>query len=241
MPAGPFSFLPLRNPLDPTLADRLTALTRPGWARTVAVRRAIAAGLVGVAAVSAVTGGASDDRTRTVVAARDLRPGQTLTVDDVTVVERDASQLPSGALTDPAEALGHTLAGPVPAGEVLVGVRMLGPRLAAATTGDSAARVVPVRLADPGVGDLLREGDLVDVLTVAEASAPSAPEVRVLATGGDGRAGSGNGRDEQPRREGGAARAAARAGDSRGRGLTRQRTDGDLALSGTVTLHWAGQ
>ncbi|MBP2210399.1 Flp pilus assembly protein CpaB [Rhodococcus ruber] len=183
MPAGPFSFLPLRNPLDPTLADRLTALTRPGWARTVAVRRAIAAGLVGVAAVSAVTGGASDDRTRTVVAARDLRPGQTLTVDDVTVVERDASQLPSGALTDPAEALGHTLAGPVPAGEVLVGVRMLGPRLAAATTGDSAARVVPVRLADPGVGDLLREGDLVDVLTVADASAPSAPEVRVLATG----------------------------------------------------------
>ncbi|AWG98108.1 RcpC/CpaB family pilus assembly protein [Rhodococcus ruber] len=183
MPAGPFSFLPLRNPLDPTLADRLTALTRPGWARTVAVRRAIAAGLVGVAAVSAVTGGASDDRTRTVVAARDLRPGQTLTVDDVTVVERDASQLPSGALTDPAEALGHTLAGPVPAGEALVGVRMLGPRLAAATTGDSAARVVPVRLADPGVGDLLREGDLVDVLTVAEASAPSAPEVRVLATG----------------------------------------------------------
>ncbi|MCZ1070670.1 RcpC/CpaB family pilus assembly protein [Rhodococcus sp. A5(2022)] len=183
MPAGPFSFLPLRNPLDPTLADRLTALTRPGWARTVAVRRAIAAGLVGVAAVSAVTGGASDDRTRTVVAARDLRPGRTLSVDDVTVVERDASQLPSGALTDPAEALGHTLAGPVPSGEVLVGVRMLGPRLAAATTGDSAARVVPVRLADPGVGDLLREGDLVDVLTVADASAPSAPEVRVLATG----------------------------------------------------------
>ncbi|MGW3482255.1 RcpC/CpaB family pilus assembly protein [Rhodococcus indonesiensis] len=183
MPAGPFSFPPLRNPLDPTLADRLTALTRPGWARSVAVRRAIAAGLVGVAAVSAVTGGASDDRTRTVVAARDLRPGQTLTADDVTVTERDASQLPSGALTEPAEALGHTLAGPVPAGEVLVGVRMLGPRLAAATTGDSAARVVPVRLADPGVGDLLREGDLVDVLTVAGASAPSAPEVRVLATG----------------------------------------------------------
>ncbi|MGZ9883549.1 RcpC/CpaB family pilus assembly protein [Rhodococcus ruber] len=183
MPAGPFSFPHLRNPLDPTLTDRLTALTRPGWARTVAVRRAIAAGLVGVAAVSAVTGGASDDRTRTVVAARDLRPGQTLTVDDVIVIERDASQLPSGALTDPAEALGHTLAGPVPSGEVLVGVRMLGPRLAAATTGDSAARVVPVRLADPGVGDLLREGDLVDVLTVADASAPSAPEVRVLATG----------------------------------------------------------
>lgn len=156
MPAGPFSFPPLRNPLDPTLADRLTALTRPGWARTVAVRRAIAAGLVGVAAVSAVTGGAADDRTRTVVAARDLRPGQTLTVDDVTVTERDASQLPSGALTDPAEALGHTLAGPVPAGEVLVGVRMLGPRLAAATTGDSAARVVPVRLADPGVGEIGR-------------------------------------------------------------------------------------
>ncbi|MDO1477530.1 RcpC/CpaB family pilus assembly protein [Rhodococcus ruber] len=183
MPAGPFSFPHLRNPLDPTLTDRLTALTRPGWARTVAVRRAIAAGLVGVAAVSAVTGGASDDRTRTVVAARDLRPGQTLTVDDVIVIERDASQLPSGALTDPAEALGHTLAGPVPSGEVLVGVRMLGPRLAAATTGDSAARIVPVRLADPGVGDLLREGDLVDVLTVADASAPSAPEVRVLATG----------------------------------------------------------
>ncbi|NGP05064.1 flagellar biosynthesis protein FlgA [Rhodococcus sp. 14C212] len=185
MPAGPFSFPPLRNPLDPTLSDRLTALTRPGWARTVAVRRAIAAGLVGVAAVSAVTGDPSGERTRTVVAARDLRPGQTLTVDDVTVVERDSSLLPSGALTDPTEAIGHTLAGPVPVGEALVGVRMLGPRLAAAATGDAAARVVPVRLADPGVGDLLREGDLVDVLTVAEAGASSdaAPEARVLATG----------------------------------------------------------
>ncbi len=103
-----------------------------------------------------------------VVAARDLAPGHTLTADDVAHVERDRSGLVAGTLHDLDDAVGHTLAGPVPAGEPLVDTRLLGPRLAAAATGFADARVVPIRLADAGVSELLREGDRVDVLTVTE-------------------------------------------------------------------------
>ncbi|WP_231610607.1 RcpC/CpaB family pilus assembly protein, partial [Rhodococcus sp. CX] len=52
-----------------------------------------------------------------------------------------------------------------------------------AATGNPDARVVPIRLADAGVGDLLREGDLVDVLTVAPGSGDLSPNAQVLATG----------------------------------------------------------
>ncbi|MFZ2526610.1 MAG: SAF domain-containing protein, partial [Rhodococcus sp. (in: high G+C Gram-positive bacteria)] len=136
-----------------------------------------------VAVVAALRDGPSTGQSPAVVAVRDLSPGHTLTLDDVELVDRDSSSVPSGALTTAADAVGHTLSGPVPAGEALVSVRMLGPRLAGAATGNPDARVVPIRLADAGVGDLLREGDLVDVLTVAPSPDDRSPNAQVLATG----------------------------------------------------------
>lgn len=194
MSAGLFPFPPrtrFRPPrvprattsLRPTLGDRASTMLRPGWTRTVAARRGAAALLALVAVVAALRDGPSSGRSAAVVAVRDLAPGHTLTLDDVELVDREAASVPSGALTVPSDAVGHTLSGPVPAGETLVSVRMLGPRLAGAVTGNPDARVVPIRLADAGVGDLLREGDLVDVLTVAPGSEDLSPSAQVLAAG----------------------------------------------------------
>ncbi|UPW03599.1 SAF domain-containing protein [Rhodococcus pyridinivorans] len=193
MPVGPFSFLQRAHPhhsrssagasLQPTLPDRFVELLRPGWSRIVRARR-IAAGLLAVLAVIlALRGDPDTDRVGVVVAAHDLAPGHTLTADDVAHVERDRSTVVAGTLHDVDDAVGHTLAGPVPAGEPLVDTRLLGPRLAAVATGSTEARVVPIRLADAGVSELLREGDRVDVLTVTETEEGPLPGAHVLARG----------------------------------------------------------
>ncbi|TCN54755.1 Flp pilus assembly protein CpaB [Rhodococcus sp. SMB37] len=187
MPVGlsPFRDLAPRpaSSLEPNLPDRIRPLLHPGWARSVAVRRVIAALLVVLAAVFALRNDPATERTAVVVAARDLTPGVALTADDVEFADRDTSALVTGTLTDLADALGHTLAGPVPAGEALVDTRILGPRLAAAAVGADDARVVPIRLADAGVGRLLRAGDKVDVLTVTGESDAAMGDAHVLARG----------------------------------------------------------
>ncbi|MGI9210360.1 MAG: SAF domain-containing protein [Rhodococcus sp. (in: high G+C Gram-positive bacteria)] len=194
MPVGPLSFPPRFTPpgrgrpsgpssLQPTLPDRIAERFRPGWARAGTARKVVAGVLAVLATVLALRGDPDTERVPVVVAARDLSPGRALTGDDLTLSERDASGLAAGSLTDLANAVGHTLAGPVPAGETLVDARLVGPRLASAATGVQDARVVPIRLADAGVGELLREGDLVDVVTVAGATDAAVPDAHVLARG----------------------------------------------------------
>ncbi|WP_407441888.1 SAF domain-containing protein [Rhodococcus sp. (in: high G+C Gram-positive bacteria)] len=194
MPVGPLSFPPRFTPpgrgrpprpssLQPTFPDRIAERLRPGWARAGTARKAGAGLLAVLATVLALRGDPDTERLPVVVAARDLSPGRALTADDLTLSERDASGLAAGSLTDLANAVGHTLAGPVPAGETLVDARLMGPRLASAATGVQDARVVPIRLADAGVGELLREGDLVDVVTVAGGTDAAVPDAHVLARG----------------------------------------------------------
>lgn len=116
-----------------------------------------------------------------VTATVDLTPGVVVTADQVqmTAVEDDGA--PTAPLTDLADAVDRTVAGPVRAGEILTDVRLLGPELAAAGTTDDDARIVPVRLADPSVADVLRIGDVVDVVRgagdVPGVNSTSDPEV----------------------------------------------------------------
>ncbi|MBS9373547.1 SAF domain-containing protein [Rhodococcus sp. B50] len=192
MPVGPFSFHQRENTrphrsagasLQPTLPDRFAELLRPGWSRIVRARRIAAGLLAALAVILAVRGDPDSDRVGVVVAARDLAPGHTLTADDVAHVDRERSALVAGTLREVDGAVGHILAGPVPAGEPLVDTRLLGPRLAVAATGFADARVVPIRLADAGVSELLREGDRVDVLTVTDSADGPLPGAHVLARG----------------------------------------------------------
>lgn len=165
--------------LSPLLRERLTAAARPGWARTVHARRAVAAVLVLLAGVLALRGDPAAARTEVVVAARDLQPGQVIAVDDVRTVSVGSGTVPEGAVAGVDAIAGRTAAGAVRSGETLTDVRVVGPSLAALATGTTGATSVPVRLSDPDVAALLRPGDEVDVLALGD----KAGDVRVLAAG----------------------------------------------------------
>ena len=148
--------------LNPSVLTRLFA-ARPDWSRTLAARRFAAGALVILAAVVALRSDPQGDRTEIVVAARDLTSGVELTADDVRLENRMAATVPDGSQSDIGALIGATLAGPARRGEVLTDVRVLGPRLAESVAGPDA-RIVPLPLADSAVLDLVRPGDVVDVL-----------------------------------------------------------------------------
>jgi Flp pilus assembly protein CpaB len=160
---------------------------RPDWTRTVLARRVAAGGLVVLAGVAALRSNPDDDRAEVVVAARDLRPGTALTPDDIRLEKRLTTTVPDGSQADLAAVVGSTLAGPTRRGEVLTDVRLLGSRLAESTAGPGA-RIVPLHLADGALIDLVRVGDVVDVLAAPAnespaASQPTTPAIsRVVAT-----------------------------------------------------------
>jgi pilus assembly protein CpaB len=108
------------------------------------------------------------------VATREVEAGAVLTASDLRVVDRTTSELPQGALADPAEAVGRTLGSGLRIGEALTDARLVGPGLLAGRPADEVA--APVRIADGEAAALLRPGDRVDVLQ---------------ASGGDGTGGAG--------------------------------------------------
>lgn len=164
--------------LNPLPIHRLTELLRPDWTRTLLARRVAAGGLVVLAAVAALRPDPDDERIDAVVAARDLRPGSELTADDLRLVKLSAATIPDGVQTDITAVIGATLAGPARRGEALTDVRMLSPRLTEAAVGPTA-RIVPLSLEETAVLDLIRPGDVVDVLA---ASAESDTRATVVAT-----------------------------------------------------------
>jgi Flp pilus assembly protein CpaB len=169
--------------LNPTLLRRLSTSLRPDWTRTVLARRVAAGGLVVLAGVATLRSNPDRDRVEVVVAARDLTPGTALTPDDVRIEKHSATTVPDGSQANLNAVVGSTLASPTRRGEVLTDVRVLGSRLAESTAGPGA-RIVPLHLADSALIDLVRVGDVVDVLaapaTASQAATPAAS--KVLAT-----------------------------------------------------------
>lgn len=84
-------------------------------------------------------------------------------------------------MTDPGRVIGATLASPTRRGEVLTDVRLLGSRLAESTAGPGA-RIVPLHLADEALIDLLRVGDVVDVLAAPAGEVQRSAVSKVIAT-----------------------------------------------------------
>lgn len=156
--------------LNPALLTRIVHNLRPDWTRTVAARRVAAGALVLLAAAAALRPDPADGRSDVVVAARDLAPGVGLAAADLRIESRSTTTIPDGSQVDPDELIGSTLAGPARRGEVLTDVRVLSPRLADATAGPDA-RVVPLHLTDAALLDLVRPGDVVDVLAVSSSAA----------------------------------------------------------------------
>ena len=169
--------------LNPSPVSRMAQALRPDWTRSTAARRVTAGALVVLAGVAALRPDPADGRTDVVVFTHDLAPGVELTTADLRVEARSATTIPDGSQADPAAVVGSTLAGPARRGEVLTDVRLLGPRLAEATAGPDA-RVVPLRLSDAALLDLIRPGDVVDVLA-GDSVAPGGSvdqQPRVVAT-----------------------------------------------------------
>jgi Flp pilus assembly protein CpaB len=168
--------------LNPSPLSRIAARLRPDWSRTVAARRVAAGALVILAAAAALRPDPAHERADIVVAARDLAPGIELSTDDVRLETRMAATVPDGSQTDLATVVGSTLAGPARRGEALTDVRLLGPRLAESAAGPNA-RIVPLHLDDTALLDLIRPGDVVDVLGAgADAGVGADAEPQVVAT-----------------------------------------------------------
>lgn len=161
----------------------MSASLRPDWTRTVLARRVAAGGLVVLAGIATLRSNPDGDYAEVVVASRDLRPGAALSPDDVRLEKRSAATIPDGSKADLAAVVGSTLAGPARRGEVLTDVRLLGSRLAESTAGPGA-RIVPLHLADGALLDLVRAGDVVDVLAAPATDSPTTGPVasRVVAT-----------------------------------------------------------
>lgn len=139
-------------------------------------RRIAAAGLVVLAGVAAFRSDPDGDHTGVVVAAHDLHPGAVLTADDVQIEKRSAATIPDGSQVDVGRVVGATLTGPARRGEVLTDVRLLSNRLAETTAGPDA-RIVPLHPVDSAVTDLVRGGDVVDVVAAPEAESHASPKV----------------------------------------------------------------
>lgn len=166
----------MRESLNPTLLSRLSRALRPDFTRTALARRIAAGALVLLAAGAALRPDPADAHTDVVVAAHDLSPGVALTSDDVRIEKRSAPTVPDGARSAVDEVVGATLAGATRRGEVLTDARVLGPRLAGLTAGPDA-RIVPLHLADAAVLDLVRPGDVVDILGAPSAGTEAHPRL----------------------------------------------------------------
>jgi Flp pilus assembly protein CpaB len=132
--------------------------------------------------VAALTAGRSEELRPVVVAARDVAPGHRLTADDLTIHEFSPGALPTGALTEAGDLTDKTVTGPVRSGEIMTDARVLSSRLPMQLLQRGDARLVPVKLADTAVIDLLREGDVVDVLSIEESESTHSPQsTKILA------------------------------------------------------------
>ena len=144
-------------PLDLSRPAALLAGTRRHVLRR---RRSLAAVLAAVAVASGLAAASDPPRATVavVVAVRDLPAGEVLGDDDVTTVAFAPGSVPAGLALDPA---GRVLAAPLPRGQPLTEVALVGP----AMTGDRTdLRAVPVRLPDAGAVALLRVGDELDLV-----------------------------------------------------------------------------
>ncbi len=158
------------NPLRPLL-HRLRRLRR----RVLLHRRPLAA-LTAAGAVLVGLQAASPPPPDTVAvwtASRDLSGGAVLQQADLTSAQFAPDTVPSGAVRDPGEVVGRTLAAPMARGEVVTGLRTLARGLLRGYPGQTA---VPLRVTDGAVVELLRVGDRVSFV-VADPDGRVAAEV----------------------------------------------------------------
>jgi Flp pilus assembly protein CpaB len=144
----------------PTVLARLRATARRLRRSVLRRRRLLAAICVLLAVWAGLRAVATPPppRVPVTVAARDLGAGAVLHPGDLTVVGFAPGTAPSGRVRDP---VGRQLSGAVRRGQPITDTALLGPSLVRERP-DLVA--VPVRLPDTAVADLLRVGEVVDLV-----------------------------------------------------------------------------
>lgn len=151
----------------------MTAAALRPLLRTVARHRVLlASGLAAAAVASGLSAvvPAAEPTVAVLTAANDLAAGAVVGPQDLVPARFPPGLVPDGALSTVAQAAGRLVAGPVRRGEPLTDVRLLG----AGLLPPGAQVAVPVRLAEPATGALVRAGDTVDVLAAAPEGGESA-------------------------------------------------------------------
>ena len=122
-------------------------------------RRPVVAALITFAVVLALSAivGRHSPTTSVVIMARDVAAGTSLTRDDVTTAELNDELLPSTAVRAIDDIVGRVSTGPLAQHEVLTSTKVV-------SAHSAGSMAVPIRLADPRVAQLLRPGDVVDVV-----------------------------------------------------------------------------
>jgi len=149
------------------------------------LRRVAAAALILTAALLLAAPARPATGIPVVEVSRDLPVGAVLQAADLAPASR--AQAPDGALADPAQAVGRTLAGAARRGELLTDVRLVDPVGPQPGPGQVA---VPIRPADGTVTELLRPGMHVAVVSVTDDGVATVlvPDAVVLLIGtADGR------------------------------------------------------
>ena len=108
-----------------------------------------------------------------VVAARDVAAGATLRANDLAGARVSPGMVPDGAAADPARWVGRQLSGPLRRGEVITDAGLMGSGLLVGAPPGSQA--VPLRLSDPSTVQLLRQGQLVNVVLSSTAAGVDGP------------------------------------------------------------------
>jgi Flp pilus assembly protein CpaB len=104
----------------------------------------------------------------TVVSAHDIAAGSVLSAADVRIESVPDGVRAVGSLATTAAVQGHVLAGAARAGEPITDARLVSLSPNVPTPGDPGRSIVPIRVADPAVGDLLHPGTRVDVITAGD-------------------------------------------------------------------------
>ena len=153
---------------------------RRRWRHSQVVRL-VAVALVAVAAwltVGALLPRPADPGLPTVVAARDVPLGSTLTAADVDLERRPAGQRPSGSTDDVGAVVGQVLSGPLLTGEIVTTARFRGAHQLIGLAPGFVAVSLPI--SDPVLLGGLRPADIVSVLATGSGQ-PLAAAARVLA------------------------------------------------------------
>ncbi|MFW6772724.1 SAF domain-containing protein [Nocardioides sp. CPCC 205120] len=157
--------MPLAAPPTTAARSRGATLTRGPRRVFARHRRALGAALLGVAVLVGVQAFATPapPTTEVVVAARPVAAGAELTRADLTTLAVPADVAPPAAPSID-ELVGRATAGPIAEREPVTETRLASVATIAAGAGEVA---VPVRLPDPAMADLLRVGDVVDLVATA--------------------------------------------------------------------------